>query len=86
MWFTAKYSYADPDLSAVFQKTLGSGIVYTNAAQGLATATLVGTDTSALAPVKVLLVYDIQVKDAGGNIFTIARGNLIVVPDVTLAT
>ena len=85
MWFTAKWAYKDLDAAAVFQKTIGAGITLTNAALGLATATLAATDTSGLAAVKVLLVWDIQVRTAGGLTFTVASGNLIVTPDVTLA-
>ncbi len=85
MWFTAKaaYSVADP---GQFQKTLGSGITYTNAAQGLAQVVISPTDTSTLGNTKTLLLYDCQIKDSSGRIFTIASGNLIVLPDVTLAT
>jgi hypothetical protein len=85
MWFTAKWAYRDLDAAAVFQKTIGSGIVITNALLGLATATLVAADTSGLAAVKVPLVWDIQVRTAGGETFTVAKGNLIVTPDVTRA-
>lgn len=85
IWFTAKWAYRDLDAAAVFQKTIGSGITVTNAPLGLATATLVAGDTSFLSAVKILLVYDIQVRTAGGLTFTVARGNLIVIPDVTLA-
>jgi hypothetical protein len=86
MWFTAKYSYSDPDSSAVFQKTIGSGITLTDAVNGKATVLILPTDTSGLANAKVMLVYDLQVKDASGNIYTVARGNLIFLPDVTLST
>lgn len=85
MWFTAKYAYRDLDAAAVFQKTIGAGITVTNAALGLATVTLAAIDTSPLAAVKVLLVWDLQVRTAGGKTYTVSSGNLIVFPDVTLA-
>ncbi len=86
MWFTAKNSYNDPDSSAVFQKTIGSGIVITNTTLGLATVTIDPTDTYGLPSSKTLLVYDLQVEDASGNVYTVASGNLIVLPDVTRST
>jgi len=86
IWMTAKLAFGDPDSSAIFQKKTGSGIVITNPANGAATITLAATDTSPLPAFKTLLLYDIQVKDQQGGIYTVASGNLIVLPDVTLAT
>lgn len=82
MWFTAKtsYSIADP---GTFQKKLGSGITVTDAANGRAQIVISASDTNSLGNSKVALVYDCQVKDSSGNIYTVASGNLIVIPDVT---
>lgn len=85
MWFTAKWAFKDLDVAAVFQKTIGSGIVLTSPANGLATITILPADTAILPNSKVLLLYDCQVKDASGKIYTVSYGNLIFLPDVTLA-
>lgn len=86
IWFTAKTSYNLGDSGAVFQKTIGSGITVTSAANGRFTVRINPSDTSGLGNSKVLLVYDCQIRDASGSIFTIASGNLIFVPDVTRST
>jgi hypothetical protein len=86
LWFTAKTKYTDPDVSAIFQKTIGDGITVTTPANGLATIDIVPDDTSALSEVKTVLFWDLQLKDGSDNIYTINSGNLIVNPDVTQAT
>lgn len=83
MWFTAKYAYADDDADAVFQKTIGDGITVTNAGCGEAEITLSSSDTSSLSSSKVMLVYDLQIRNAEGKIYTVAYGNIVVLPDVT---
>lgn len=86
LWFTAKYAYKDADAAAVFQKTIGNGITVTSASGGLATVKILATDTSSLPSSKTLLVYDLQCKDPSGNIYTLASGNLVFLPDVTKST
>lgn len=86
MWFTAKNSLNDPDSAAVFQKTVGSGIVITGPTLGQATITILPADTAGLPSSKTLLVYDLQIEDSNGQVYTAASGNLIVVPDVTRST
>lgn len=85
LWFTAKtsYSVADP---GTFQKKIGSGITVTSAVDGRAQIVISPADTYSLGNSKTLLVYDCQVKDASGNVYTVASGNLIIVPDVTRST
>jgi len=86
MWFTAKQRYSDLDAAAVFQKSTGSGITITSPTFGQATVVISPSDTSGLSNVKQLLLYDLQVKDASGNIYTVASGNLVVYPEVTLSS
>ena len=86
IWFTAKTSYALPDSLAQFQKTIGVGITVTDAAHGVFTVRISPADTSGLGNSKTQLVYDCQVKDAVGKIYTVASGNLIILPDVTRST
>jgi len=86
IWFTAKPSYSTLDAAAQFQKTIGDGIAVTDAAKGKFTVTISATDTYSMASSKTILLYDCQVKESGGNVYTIASGNIIVMPDVTRAT
>jgi hypothetical protein len=86
IWFTGKYAYKDSDLAAVFQKTIGDGITVTNALGGRAALALIPSDTHGLPAVKTLLLWDVQLKDADDMIYTVASGNLVVLPDVTQST
>jgi hypothetical protein len=83
---TAKYSYDDADVAAVFSKTIGAGITVVVAANGTFTATVAASDTASLPPVQLDLVYNIQVTDASNVVTTIMSGILTVLPDVTIAT
>lgn len=83
IWFSGKRSVADGDVDAVFMKTLGGGVTVTDAANGLVTVTLSPTDTETLPSSRVILDWDLQVKTAGGAIYTVALGKLTVFPDVT---
>jgi hypothetical protein len=87
IWFTAKNQYSDLDAAAVFQKsTLNGGIVITNPTQGIAQVTIASADTLLVPNLKTILVWDAQIKDSQGNIYTIASGRLIVLPEVTRTT
>lgn len=84
---TAKYEFTDPEIEAVFQidnSTL-TGIVVTDATNGEARFTIASAKTASLASNNsdIHLVYDIQLTDAIGARKTIARGKLIVRPQVT---
>lgn len=90
MWMTAKYSYGDPDASAVFQiksaSLGGSDITYTDAANGLISVTVPKTATSTVPWNVTNLVYDLKLIQSGGALRTLATGTLIVLPEVTRAT
>ena len=83
-WFTAKvlYTTADP---GVFQKTLGTGIAAIGGSPGYLLITLLNSDTVGLVNEDQILHYDLQMKDASGNLDTLVNGNLFVSPEVTLA-
>ena len=83
LWFTAKTKHTDADEDAIFQKTVGDGITVVSAAQGLISVAIDPDDTSSLSAVKTQLVWDLQVVDSEGNVYTAASGYLIVNPDVT---
>jgi hypothetical protein len=87
VWFTVKNQYSDPDNQSVFQKsTTNGGITITDAPNGLCQVTIANADTSGEPDTKVMLLWDCQVKDASGNIYTVNSGNLIILPDVTKTT
>lgn len=80
---TGKWAHDDADADAIFQKTIGNGIVVTDAANGLLEVTIAHSDTYTLPPASSLvLVYDIEMRD-GTKVYTISRGDLVVIPDVT---
>jgi hypothetical protein len=87
VWFTVKKTVTDPDGSAVMQKSLGSGITIVSSDHTKVRITINPADTSGLTIVgqSTVLVYDVQTKDASGNINTPASGNLTIIPDVTLS-
>jgi hypothetical protein len=86
--FTAKYRYSDPDSQAVFQLTSapGGGITVTNATGGQARIEIEPVHTASLPPVRTRLVYDLQLTDGGGGVYTVDIGELVVAPDVTITT
>jgi hypothetical protein len=88
LWFTAKYSDQDADVSAVIQKDSGtdSNLTITDESGGLATLKLIPIDTSGLPPYDVPLYYDLQAVDVNDDVFTVLRGTLLVKPDVTITT
>lgn len=87
LFFTAKLSTNDPDASAVVSLTLGSGIVLNDAQAGEGEVTIPPAATDSLTgPWPLALEYDLQAKLAGGQIYTIERGRLIIEPDVTRRT
>lgn len=86
-WVTAKLNVADADSAAVFQLTrTGGSIVFADPTTGVGQVTIVSANTSALAERKYSLFADIQAKDAGGNIWTLARGTFTVGTDITQST
>ncbi len=85
-WFTAKRTPCDIDASAVFQKTLASGITITNPAAGLGQVELAESDTSGLPCSRTVLFYDLQMKTTTSKVYTLASGTLTVNPDVTVTS
>lgn len=82
---TFKKKVTDADNVAVAQKkTSTGGIVVTDAAAGEATITLLPGDTSTLTAVWTLLQWDIQLVD-GSSVYTVASGQMEVIPDVSIA-
>lgn len=87
LWFTAKYTYVDPDIRAVSQLTSpASGVVFTFPTAGKAVATMPPTATMNFPDGPVKLVYDVQYKDSFGIVSTVDTGTITVYPDVTRTT
>lgn len=80
VYFTAKENYSDSDDDAVIQKDVTS---HTTPASGITTITLDSSNTNIDAR---YYYYDIQAKDAAGNIQTPITGKFIVNPQSTERT
>ena len=86
LYFTAKFKVQDADAAAVVKKSTGSGIVVTDAPNGLATLTINPADTAALAEKNTQrLVCDVALKD-GANVYELDSGTLDVAGNVTQDT
>lgn len=83
LYFTAKYRFTDDDSAAVFQKSIGNGISITVPTAGLFTVAIVPADTLAVAKARTILVWDLELVDGSGQVYTINSGNLVINPDVT---
>lgn len=87
-WFTAKEHYAVPDVQATIR--LGTtlplvGIVITSPFEGKMEIVVPPSATVNAPDTPLCLVYDVQVKDGAGRIFTVELGTLTIRPDVTRA-
>jgi hypothetical protein len=87
LWLTAKFEYGDADSEAVFQLSSPSnGIEITSAADGEAQATIPYSGFTEVLYQKKVLYFDIQLKTAAGEYYTIAEGTFTVKPNVTRTT
>lgn len=87
MWCTVKYFVQDPDNRAVVQlDSTTTGIDFTDPPIGKAEIAMPASATLFFPDGVVSLVYDVQVKDLLGRIFTVESGTIAVSPDVTRAT
>ena len=75
---------ADQSGTVVFSKSVGLGIVLTNAANGQATITIDPQDTQSLPGRITRLKYDVEYENGAGEIYTILSGTITVQPDVTV--
>jgi hypothetical protein len=87
-WFTAKEHYAVPDATASIRLGTASpltGIVITSPTEGKLEIVVPPQSTVNFPDTTMCLVYDVQVKDGAGRVFTVELGTLSVRPDVTRA-
>jgi hypothetical protein len=88
VWFTVKRTF-EPDQFAVCQLTTTptgqGGIAFTQPLIGWMEVTMNPIVTRGFPDGNVALPYDIQVRDLSGNLFTVEKGVIVVMPDVTEA-
>lgn len=87
LWLTGKRNRSDADAVAVFQlDSNGHGIaIQSPASAGIAISTIPKTATEGLT--KTTRVYwDLQLKDAAGNVSTVDSGSFTIDLDVTVKT
>lgn len=83
---TFKWAFDDSDADAFKILTEGAGITVTAPTEGTFTFQLEPADTSGLPPRRVELLFDAQVTDSQSNVYTVAYGKLIILPDVSVTT
>jgi hypothetical protein len=88
--FSAKYSYQDADAQAVFYLESPDRITVIDGPNGVIQFTILPSDYLASFPNPISsavgLVADLQISDTlATNVYTLARGTLVVAPDVTIA-
>jgi hypothetical protein len=86
--WTMKVSYNQPDSQAMVQHSwthggASSGISVANPLNGVAVNTITSAESEDFVPGQLYL-YDCQLTDSSGKTKTIIRGNIIVLPDVTI--
>ena len=79
---TARYGIGE---TAVFthDNAGNGGIVLTSPTSGIFTITIAPASTSSLPDEEMQLQYDIQYTTSGSAVYTLARGTLLVTPDIT---
>ena len=79
LYFTAKRYLSDPDINAIIQKIVTT---HTDPTNGVTTVSMSHVETNAL-PVGTWF-YDVQIKTAADEIYTVFKGQFKVWADVTL--
>ena len=92
LFMTAKKSFTDLDVDAVFKLDSNGNGITINPAQsvavntGQATIKIVPSNTSALSHTVWHLVYDIRRKTAAGDPILVFKGQVIINPSITRIT
>lgn len=82
LWFTAKRTITEADNAAPVYLTLADGITVTNAPAGAFRIEIVPAKTYSLTSGATLLC-DMQMSDTSNRVYTIGRGTLTVIEDIT---
>lgn len=85
MWFTAKRGENDTDNQAVIRKSTDTTGITPSDTIGEAFITIDPADTATL-PMPLTLICDVQIREPGGQVTTVASGKLTFLADVTRAT
>lgn len=86
-WFTAKRHSSQPDIEALIALTTpeASGIDKVDPENGVLEVLIAPASTELIAlGTHLRLVADLQGRDPNGDIFTLAKGTLVIEPDVTI--
>ena len=82
IYFTCKRYANDPDVAALFQLTVGSGITISDGANGKFTVIIPTADTESLAA-DVPYFYDCVIEPPGGGRDTVLKGALVLQANIT---
>lgn len=84
---TFKWSLEDADVDAVITKTIDNGgISLISPTSGEFRVNIDPSDTSGLPAFRIVLKYDAQISDINGNVYTVAYGDFVILPDSSITT
>jgi hypothetical protein len=87
VYFVVKQHYSDLDSQAIINKNSGTGgVLITDVLNGKVQITVLPADTVGLSTGQSNLIYNVRVKDAGLNVFTVITGILQVSPVLNQST
>lgn len=85
-WFTAKRRPSDADAAAIIALTTPTDIAIIDAPNGVLEVRIQPSHTSTIAAgTHLRLVADLQGRDPNDDLFTLAKGVLVIEPDATIA-
>jgi hypothetical protein len=88
MWFTVKQNFLETDATALFQKTIGSGINVDAGTAGTGEITILPADTDVLdvGVTGFNMYYDLKAILVNGSECILINGRLLIMPSVTIST
>lgn len=81
--FTFSTKWNVRDAGTIFTCTAGDGISIIDATNGIIEITISSAKTSTLPAFRLILPYDLQMIESGGDVSTVLIGNLTIEPDIT---
>jgi len=85
-WFTVKQRFSDADNAALFQLTNGSGISLYDPTHGQILVAIDPGNTDGCPSQRTVYQYDLSIKYASGQKYTLSEGSFAVEPDITNST